>query len=198
MLTILCGKSASGKDTLLRQLVQNYNFTPIVSTTSRPPRKGEIEGVDYHFITRMEFERRIKEKNFLEYRSYKTLVQNKPDIWYYGSEKMELDPNKDYIVVLDLEGTQSFIDYYQDKTDIFPVYIDIPDELRKQRAMSRSSFDETEWERRCADDAIKFSPENVSKVTKVSLLNNRTIDDLIQTFLCCYENEKQANEIEME
>ena len=198
MLTILCGKSASGKDTLLRQLVQNYDFLPIVSTTSRPPREGEIDGVDYYFTSRADFEKDIQNNRFLEYRSYETLVENIPDTWYYGTEKMELDPNKDYITVLDLEGAQSFIDYYQDKTDIFPVYIDIPDGLRKQRAINRPSFDETEWERRCADDAVKFSPENVSKIAKVSLLNNKTIDDLVQTFLCCYENEKQMNEMEME
>ena len=57
MLTILIGMSASGKDAILRELVANHGFREIVTTTTRPMRKGEVNGKDYNFISRKEFEK---------------------------------------------------------------------------------------------------------------------------------------------
>lgn len=54
MLTILIGMSASGKDAILRELVANHGFREIVTTTTRPMRKGEVNGKDYNFISRKE------------------------------------------------------------------------------------------------------------------------------------------------
>lgn len=48
MLTILIGMSASGKDAILRELVANHGFREIVTTTTRPMRKGEVNGKDYN------------------------------------------------------------------------------------------------------------------------------------------------------
>ena len=59
MLTILIGMSASGKDAILRELVANHGFREIVTTTTRPMRKGEVNGKDYNFISRKEFEKGI-------------------------------------------------------------------------------------------------------------------------------------------
>ena len=55
MLLIICGKSGSGKDALLKRLVQHYGFCPIISTTSRPPRFGEMNGVEYNFVSKEKF-----------------------------------------------------------------------------------------------------------------------------------------------
>ena len=52
MLLILAGKSASGKDTLLNELIKNQNFNPLVSTTTRPMREGENEGKEYFFVSK--------------------------------------------------------------------------------------------------------------------------------------------------
>lgn len=64
MLTILIGMSASGKDAILRELVANHGFREIVTTTTRPMRKGEVNGKDYNFISRKEFEKGISEGRF--------------------------------------------------------------------------------------------------------------------------------------
>lgn len=64
MLTILIGMSASGKDAILRELVANHGFREIVTTTTRPMRKGEVNGKDYNFISRKEFEKGITEGRF--------------------------------------------------------------------------------------------------------------------------------------
>lgn len=55
----IMGKAGSGKDTLLKALLQELTFTniarPIISCTTRPIREGEVDGVDYHYLTREQF-----------------------------------------------------------------------------------------------------------------------------------------------
>ena len=171
MITILCGKSASGKDTTLNKMLELSNTNnpsflkvePLISTTSRPMRDGETNGKEYHFVSREEFEKRLADGKFIEHRTYNTLVNNVPDTWYYGMEKQEIDKDKNYIVILDLEGAEAFQRAYG-KDNTFTIFIDVCDAVRTQRAMMRGSFDETEWNRRLADDDIKFSEENVNKI----------------------------------
>ena len=83
MIVILIGKSASGKDTIARKLVEvgpKGFFTKLVGTTTRPIRENERDGVDYNFISKDEFLQLINNDMLLEYRAYNTLVDNKPEI----------------------------------------------------------------------------------------------------------------------
>ena len=179
MITVLCGKSASGKDTLFKELIER-GFEPIISTTSRPMREGETEGKEYNFVTREEFEKRLAEGRFLEHRSYDTLVNGNPDTWYYGMEKREYDRGKDYLVILDLEGAKAFKEAYKD--DVFVVGIEAPDTRRKEWAESRGSFDETEWNRRFEDDRVKFSPENMTEMCDTVIQNTTSVENLMYQF----------------
>ena len=166
MFLILCGKSASGKDTIAKRLSRR-GFETLVSYTSRPMRDGEKEFVDYVFLTKQDFEQRIKEGRFIEYRSYKTLVNGKEDIWYYGTPKRDivdmLTAKKDFVIVLDLDGAKAFMDYYG-KENCFCVSIEASDRTRTERAMKRGSFDETEWDRRIEADFEAFSEERVEAI----------------------------------
>ena len=179
MITILTGKSGSGKDTLLNELVRRETFKPIISTTSRPMRNGETEGKEYYFVSKEEFIKRIEEDKFLEYRSYNTLVEGVPDIWYYGSPKLAIDEiaRSEYITVLDFEGAEKYINTYGSE-NCFIVYLEIDDKTRKERAMLRGSFDETEWNRRLEDDAVKFSEEKINSLANLRLINDFSISDL--------------------
>jgi len=179
MITIFCGKSASGKDTLLKELI-NEGFEPLISTTSRPMRDGEQDGREYNFVSREEFEKHLADGKFIEHRSYDTLVEGKPDTWYYGMEKRELDKDKDYIVILDLEGAEAFKEAYKD--EVLCVYVDVDDTRREEWAKGRGSFDKTEWDRRLADDNIKFSPENVEAVCDCVLHNDSDMRSLLEQF----------------
>ena len=68
MLVILSGVSGAGKDTIKKELIKRMdNVISLPSYTSRKPRNGEQEGVQYHFITKEEFEQRIKNDEFYEY-----------------------------------------------------------------------------------------------------------------------------------
>ena len=162
MFLILCGKSASGKDAIAKRLCQR-GFTPIVTCTSRPMREGEANAEDYWFYPKEVFEKLIEEDMVIEYRSYKTLVNGKEDIWYYGTLKNDYKPNKDYVIILDLDGAKAFMDCYG-KENCFCVSIEASDSTRTERAMKRGSFDETEWDRRVEADFEAFSEERVEDV----------------------------------
>ena len=185
MIIVLCGKSACGKDTLLKELIKD-GFEPLISTTSRPMREGEVDGREYYFISREEFKQRLASDRFIEYRIYHTLVNNIPDDWYYGMEKREFDPNKNYIVILDIEGTEAFKHIYGNQ--VFAIYIDAHDEQRTKWAQSRGSFDETEWNRRLADDNIKFSTSKVSTACDYTISNTGTFEELKNKFKKALDN----------
>lgn len=172
MVIILVGKSASGKDTIAKQLVSLYGYEPIVSLTSRPMRDSEVDGREYNFVSKKEFEMLIKNDRLIEYRSYNTLVNNVADTWYYGLLKAEFDVKKNYVVVLDIDGAKSFIDYVG-KKNCMVFYIHSSDELRKCRAKTRGSFDETEWNRRLEDDEKVFNDVDLYKINAYKIVNNK-------------------------
>jgi guanylate kinase len=68
---VITGPSGVGKGTLIKELLQRVpNLTLSVSATTREPRQGEVDGRDYHFLTPEEFERRVEQKDFLEFATY--------------------------------------------------------------------------------------------------------------------------------
>lgn len=76
---VLSGPSGVGKGTICERLMNQLNAWYSVSSTTRDPRPGEVDGVNYFFITREEFESQIKEGKFLEYNVYNGN--------YYGTSK---------------------------------------------------------------------------------------------------------------
>jgi guanylate kinase len=68
---VITGPSGVGKGTLIRSLVQQVPELEVsVSATTRPPRPGEVDGVDYHFLSDAEFDRRLAAGEFIEHASY--------------------------------------------------------------------------------------------------------------------------------
>ena len=57
MLLIICGKMCSGKDTIVKRLI-NKGFKKVVTYTTRPKKRGEVDGVDYHYISKEDFEKK--------------------------------------------------------------------------------------------------------------------------------------------
>ena len=201
MIHILVGKSASGKDTMLKQLFVGHEmfdvtidnvmffdtdrrkqlmtghelfagptlkeYNVIVTCTNRPMRDGELDGFSYKFKTKEEMEQLIKENKLFEWREYHTLVDNIPDTWYYGTEKMDIDDaiKNDYVAVVDIGGALAYINYFG-KENCCVYYVAVCDYERTRRAKSRAGYNETEWLRRVKDDNIKFSEENLQKLAK--------------------------------
>lgn len=86
-LVIISGPGGVGKDALIAKLLQNHEFhlRKLVNTTSRKPRVGEQEGIDYHFLSRAAFEHKIAQNQMLEYEVMATNGE------YYGTGTRELE-----------------------------------------------------------------------------------------------------------
>ncbi len=101
ILIVISGFSGAGKGTLMKRLLQTYdNYALSISMTTRSPREGERDGVEYFFVSKREFEERIKEDGLIEYASY---CDN-----YYGTPKdyveEQLDAGKDVILEIEIQG----------------------------------------------------------------------------------------------
>lgn len=165
---VLLGKSSTGKDTLLNSIIEDTSLNNIVSITTRPKRPNEIDGKDYHFTDRNSFKKLIKNEELIEYRTYNTLIDNKPDVWYYGITKDDI--TGDSIVILDIIGLEGFLQYYRrEDVKITSIYIHTPDKVRRKRAQKRAGFDIHEWNRRAADDDKVFS--NVQDIVDYTVFN---------------------------
>lgn len=100
MAIIIFGKTASGKSRIVNELVKR-GYKKIVTTTTRPARKGEVDGIDYNFITDDEFKELINTRYFAEWKKYDTV----DGTWYYGSplDEISRSDNKS-IVILTPDG----------------------------------------------------------------------------------------------
>lgn len=150
MIFAFCGKSSSGKDTVLKEVSRILNKSIIVSSTSRPRRDNEENKVDYYFLTKKEFENKLKLGEFFEYRVFDTILNNKPQRWYYGIEYRNII--EDGVIVLDMNGAVYLSEFYNTKI----IYLDCPDIIRTERARKRASFCEHEWNRRLDTDSQDF------------------------------------------
>ena len=173
MITILMGKSASGKDFISRELTK-VGYEPLISVTTRPMREGEQDGVDYYFISKEEFLQRQKRGEFLESRSYSVFENGKPSTWYYATPKRnDLLPDKNYVRIVDPSGCKALLDFYG-RENCFVVSVIATDKTREYRAVSRGGFDKKEWARRLKDDEIKFNPEIVGSLANYTCYNEIT------------------------
>ena len=160
MIFYIMGKSASGKDSLYKKLLtSNLGLNRVAIYTTRPKRDGEQEGMEYHFVDK-KFLDDNKDK-IIETRVYHTVFGE----WYYATlddGKIKNDAN--YVVIGTLESYNSIKKYYG-KDSIFPIYLEVSNDVRKQRALDRENMQKVpkidEMERRFKADEIDFSEENI-------------------------------------
>ena len=102
---ILCliGKSASGKTFVRDKLVKEHGYKSLVTFTSRPLRKGEKQDITYHFISQEDFEQKIEDGFFAEWKKYDT----EQGVWYYGTALTDCyDADDDTVVILTPDGVR--------------------------------------------------------------------------------------------
>ena len=120
---VLAATSGTGKTTIARRLVEAPSYVFSVSATTRPPRQGEKDGVDYHFLSRMEFERRIAEGDFAEWASVHGRLYGTP-----RSELIAAAERGDRVVLdIDVQGARQIRASVPDAKLIFvlPPSVDI-------------------------------------------------------------------------
>lgn len=152
LLVVLSGPSGVGKGTVRKALfkIPGHNFVYSTSMTTRAPREGEIEGQDYYFVSREEFEQRIKEGKFLEYAEF---VGN-----YYGTplDKVEeqLEQGKEVILEIEVQGAQQVRQKMVDAVSIF--IVPPTKETLYNRLLARGTEDKEEIEKRVAKADREF------------------------------------------
>ena len=148
MIYLLCGKGGSGKDTIARKMIElgKGNVKKIVSITTRPPRKGEVNGEDYFYVTNTEFET----TDLIESREYKTEF----GVWKYGTPEYKIDKAYDYVKIGTVDNYEAFVEAYGEN-NIIPVYIDVPSRLLEAR-MTKRGDNPIEIRRRLEADEIDY------------------------------------------
>ncbi len=141
---VIAGPAGSGKDTVVRELMKRIpDATLMVTATTRAPRPGEVDGVNYHFMDNTRFKQELAAGNILEY--YHRAATDT----YYGTYKPDIDvriqEGKLVFCVLQIVGAKYMKEHYGALTlFIEPRSID---EFEK-RIRARSDMSDTEWEER--------------------------------------------------
>ena len=136
LMIVISGHAGSGKGTVNAHLLATGEFVYSVSATTRAPREGEVDGVNYHFITKEDFLTRIEEGQMLEYTEY---CGN-----FYGTPKKEaeevLASGKNLILEIEVEGARNVKARYPDAVLILL----LPPSFATQEARLRGRGTETE------------------------------------------------------
>lgn len=184
---ILIGKSASGKDAIKRNLIDQFGFKSIISYTTRPMRIGEKEGVDYHYINECEFQRKIKESFFVEWKSYSTTQGE----WYYGIAKEDVEKADDYTIMISTpKGVRDVLNKgYEPKV----AYINANVETISKRLYVRGD-NRSEIQRRMLSDDVDF--KNIEDIVDFNIKNNINFDinDVVHNLLVLYRKEINKND----
>lgn len=191
-LFVLMGKSATGKDTIYKRLLEDKRISlrTIVPYTTRPIRQEEKEGVEYHFVSREKFEEMKQEELVIESRDYQTIH----GIWSYftaydGQFRGESKDEK-YLMINTLEGYEQIRDYFGEEK-VVPLYIYVEDGIRLTRALKRERRQRepkyAEMCRRYLADEGDFSKEKLEKAGINKFYDNENIDRCVEQIVSCIQ-----------
>ena len=152
---IILGKSGSGKDYLMRKLVEK-GLKGCLKMTTRPQRKFEKQGITYNFVNDNQFTELIKENKFLAYQTFNVTPEGRnPETWYYGVTLEEFNESQVFIMT---PGEFSNIDE-DTRKKCFVVYLDIDRSVRESRLFKREDRNDSVI-RRLESDDIDFQSYN--------------------------------------
>ena len=158
----LMGKSASGKDTIYKKVKEQLpDLKAIVIYTTRPIREGERDGVEYHFVNEQKVDEFHQAGKIIELRAYNTVH----GIWkYFTVDDGQFDREDHLIAIGTLESYVQLRKYFDDEK-LVPIYIEVEDGLRLERALFRErQQEEPKYEelcRRFLADATDFAPDKL-------------------------------------
>ena len=179
-LIVFSAPSGCGKGTMLEEILKDKSFAISVSATTRAPREGEKDGVNYHFLTREDFEQRIADGKFIEHAEY---CQN-----LYGTLSSEVDGRLEHglNVILEIEpqGAMKIREKRPDAIFIFVVPPSI-NELRRRLKKRGTETDEVIEER------VSKAAWEISQAEKYDyVIVNDALEDAISDFLAVIRGEQ--------
>ena len=151
ILIVVSGFSGSGKGTLMKELLTRYpdTYALSISATTRLPREGEVDGREYFFVSKDEFEKMIAKGELIEYAKY---VEN-----YYGTPRdyveKKLDEGKDVILEIEIQGALNVKKMFPDTLLLF-VTPPSAEELKKRlvgRGTETMDVIESRMDRACEE-----------------------------------------------
>jgi guanylate kinase len=162
-----------GKGTLIRRLLErDPGLQLAVSATTRQPRESEVNGVDYHFLSGDDFDRRVLRGEFLEHAEY---AGNR-----YGTLKSELErPARGIVLEIDVQGARQVRERLSDARLIFiepPSFEDLerrlaarasdqPDQIERRLAAAQDELDAAgEFDHRIVNDELDRAVEELARV----------------------------------
>lgn len=183
----IIGPSASGKDTLMRQLYIRFSMGTmieqyphvyyIISTTTRPPRQNEINHQDYHFVSEELFDSLIKREALLEWTEFRD--------WRYGTDVLAVSDKQDAINlgVFNLEGIKSLQEH--DEYNLIIIYLIVNWKERLRRSIKREGHLTFEMIRRMFTDwkDFKHPYEIIGKSKLLTYTKDYDIDQVVQDIL---------------
>ena len=160
---------------------KELNFKKIIMYTTRPKREGEQEGVEYYFTDDEAADEFQKNGKIIEMRQYNTVH----GIWkYFTADDGQIDIEKGrYLSIGTLESYIKFCEYFG-KENIYPIYIEVDDSIRLERAMAREKKQKSpqyrEMCRRFLADCDDFCEEKLKKAgINRRFYNNSTLEECL-------------------
>lgn len=165
---VLIGQAGSGKDSLMQGVLKETpNLHEIISYTTRPPREGEVDGVNYHFISGEKFGDKVLNGEMIEAACFNN--------WFYGTGYASLRSDCVNIGVFNPEGVESLLAAKDVEIKVF--YVQAGDKERLLRQLNREDDpDCLEIMRRFKTDMIDFSDLNF----KYTELINENMEDFFR------------------
>ena len=182
----LLGKSATGKDTLYKEILKRRpKLRTVTMYTTRPIREGETDGVEYFFTGREELERQLASGKVIESRTYQTIAGP----WtYYPVDDGQFDVADDEscLMIGTLESYEKMCAYFE-AGKMVPVYIEVPDGIRLLRAVKREENQKRpnyrEVCRRYLADEKDFSEENLERLGITKRYQNTDMEMCVEEIL---------------
>ncbi|MCR5608901.1 MAG: guanylate kinase [Lachnospiraceae bacterium] len=185
MIYVLMGKSATGKDTIFGLLRNSRpDFKTIVTYTTRPIRSNEENGKEYYFVNDMELDKLKSQDKIVELREYNTVH----GLWrYFTVDDGQVDiKNGNYIIIGTLESFNGIRSYYGEG-NVTPIYIEIDDGIRLERALLREKQQKNpkymEMCRRFLADDEDFSEDKIVAAGIKKRYINNNIDECVEEIL---------------
>ena len=176
-LVVISGPSGAGKTSVCRALKKNPNVEFSVSATTRSMREGERDGVDYHFLSRDDFQRRLGENQFLEWASYNENL--------YGTPRWPMDAalarGKTFLVEIEVDGTRQLRERAIDGLYVFIAPPNI-EELRR-RLVNRGTNEAEEIDQRvhiAKEEIAAASSEVAGSPLYDVIIENVVLEDTIK------------------
>lgn len=172
LLIVVSGPSGCGKGTVLSEVLKNDDFYYSVSATTRMPREGEVDGIQYHFMTKSEFEKLIDNNGMLEYASY---CDN-----YYGTPRKAVEDmrclGKDVILEIEVKGAMKVMQSCPDAVFVFILPPSVKELERRLRKRGTEAEDKIIKRLREACDEIKCAEKYNYIIVNGEL--EKAVDDL--------------------